>query len=152
MPGMSYINVVSMNEVVSPNIAQWQLGATMFTIFGAIALLLAAIGLYSVIAYNVAQQSHELGVRVALGAQSRDVVRHVMRQGIGVAVVGLTLGLAIAAVASRFVTPLLYKVEPRDPMVFAGVAAVLLLVAVVASLVPARRASRVDPAVALRSD
>jgi putative ABC transport system permease protein len=117
-----------------------------------LALLVAAVGLYSVIAYNVAQRTHELGVRVALGAQSPDVARLVVGEGIRVSLVGVAIGTAVALGAGRYVGPLLFSVSPRDPVVFSVVAVMLVAVAVVASLVPAWRASRVDPSVALRSD
>jgi ABC-type antimicrobial peptide transport system permease subunit len=124
----------------------------MFTMFGALALLVAAVGLYSVIAYNVVQRRHEIGVRVALGAQSPDVVRLVLADGLRVAVAGVAIGSVIAFAAAGYVGPLLFQVSPKDPVVFSSVAVVLILVAVMASLLPARRASRVDPAVVLRSD
>ena len=130
----------------------WQLGATMFVAFGGLALVLAAIGLYSVIAYNVAQRTHELGVRVALGAQSRDVVRLVVVEGLRLAVVGVAIGAGVALLAGRWVKPLLFNVSPKDPTVFVVVSLTLISVAVAASWVPALRASRVDPNVALRSD
>jgi ABC-type antimicrobial peptide transport system permease subunit len=124
----------------------------MFSLFGALALLVASVGLYSVIAYSVAQRTHELGVRIALGAETRDVLRLVVGEGTRVAAAGITLGVAAALLAGRFVTSLLYDVSAKDPLTFAVVIAALLLVAVVASLVPARRAARVDPNVALRAD
>jgi ABC-type antimicrobial peptide transport system permease subunit len=122
----------------------------MFTAFGALALLLAAIGLYSVIAYNVAQRTHELGVRMALGAQAGDVVRLVVREGIGFGIAGVVIGGAIALGAGRWLAPLLFEESPRDPTVFAIVAVALLGVALAASWLPALRASRVEPTKALR--
>ena len=124
----------------------------MFAAFGLLALALAAIGLYSVIAYNVAQRTHELGVRVALGAEMRHLVRLVLVEGMKLALVGVVLGGAIALFVGRWVKPLLFDVSPRDPAVFAGVGAVLLGVAALASLIPARRAGRVDPIEALRAE
>jgi ABC-type antimicrobial peptide transport system permease subunit len=152
MPGASYITLMPLDDLLGGQMRSWTLGATMFTIFGVLALLVAAVGLYSVIAYNVAQRTHELGVRVALGAQSPDVVRLVVGEGIRVSLVGVAIGTVVALGAARYVGPLLFSVSPRDPAVFSMVAAVLVIVAVVASLVPAWRASRVDPSVALRSD
>jgi putative ABC transport system permease protein len=108
--------------------------------------------LYSVIAYNVAQRTHELGVRVALGAQVRDVVTLVVKDGLRVAVIGVAIGTALAFWAGRFVKELLYDVSPKDPVIFVSVAVMLVVVALAASWVPALRASRVDPNVALRSD
>jgi ABC-type antimicrobial peptide transport system permease subunit len=152
MPGAAYLAITPMSEVVEPVMRSWKLGATMFSVFGGVALLLAAIGLYSVIAYNVTQRTHELGVRVALGAQARDVIRLVVREGIRVAIAGVVVGAAIAYYAGRWIGPLLFKVSPKDPVVFTTVVATLLLVAVVASWWPALRASRVDPNSALRAD
>jgi ABC-type antimicrobial peptide transport system permease subunit len=152
MPGAAYVTVTPLSDVLGRQTTSWRLGATLFTVFGALALVLAAVGLYSVIAYSVAQRTHELGVRVALGAEVGDLVRLVLRQGMGLALVGVVLGGAIAFVVGRWVKPLLFDVSPHDPLVFAGVAAVLLGVAALASLIPARRAGRVDPILALRAE
>jgi ABC-type antimicrobial peptide transport system permease subunit len=124
----------------------------MFVAFGALALGLAAIGLYSVVAYTVAQRSHELGVRLALGASVRDVMRMVVRQGVAFAVAGIAIGGIIALWAGKWVEPLLFEQQARDPFVFAVVSAVLLTAAIAATLQPAWRATRVDPTEALRSD
>ena len=152
MPGSAYVSVTPMSQIFGPNIQSWKLGATMFVAFGGLALLLAAIGLYSVIAYNVVQRTHELGVRVAFGAQVPDVVRLILREGLQLTVLGIVIGAGIALVAGRWVAPLLFEVNPTDPLVFTGVAATLLLVATLACMIPAMRAARVDPNVALRSD
>jgi len=152
MPGASYIIATPFSDVIGSQTRSWQLGATMFVAFGALALALAAIGLYSVVAYNVAQRTHELGVRVALGAQARDVVRLVVTDGIRLAGMGVAIGALIAYAASKWVKPLLFNVSPTDPMVFGLVVVTLIAVALAASWVPARRASRVDPNVALRAD
>ena len=124
----------------------------MFLVFGALALVLAAVGLYSVIAYSVAQRTQEIGVRIALGAGVADVVRLVLGQGVRFAVVGIVLGGAIALWASKWVGPLLFSVSPKDPTVYGIVAVVLLTSAVLASAIPAVRASKVDPNVALRAE
>jgi len=124
----------------------------MFTVFGVLALVVAAIGLYSVAAYGVAQRTHELGVRLALGAESRDLVRLVLREGLRLSAVALAVGLAAALVAGRFVAPLLFETSPRDPLILSAVAALLLLTSVAASALPARRAARVDPTRALRDE
>jgi ABC-type antimicrobial peptide transport system permease subunit len=146
------VTITPLDEVIGSQTRSWELGATMFTAFGALALILAAVGLYSVIAYNVAQRTHELGVRVALGAQVRDVVTLVVKDGLRVAVVGVAIGTGAAFWAGRFVKPLLFNVSPSDPVVFVLVGVMLVLVALAASWIPALRASRVDPNVALRSD
>ena len=124
----------------------------MFVAFGVLALVLAAIGLYSVIAYNVAQRTHELGVRRALGAQAGDVIRLVVTDGLRLAGVGVAIGVAVSLYAGKWVKPLLFNVSPADPWVFALVAITLILVALAASWIPALRASRVDANVALRTD
>ncbi|HVT40100.1 MAG TPA: ABC transporter permease [Gemmatimonadaceae bacterium] len=152
MPGASYVTITPFGDIVGSQTRSWQLGATMFVVFGALALALAAIGLYSVIAYNVVQRTHEMGVRVALGAQVGDVVRLVVAEGLRVGVMGVAIGTGIALAAGRWVRPLLFEESPRDPAVFAFVAIVLLAVAVLASWIPARRAARVDPNQALRGE
>jgi putative ABC transport system permease protein len=152
MPGASYVTVTPFSDRIGEQVKSWQQGATMFLAFGALALVLAAIGLYSVIAYNVAQRSHELGVRIALGARIADVLRLIVGQGLRFAVAGVALGGAIALAAGQWIAPLLFEESPRDPIVFASVAAMLLAVAIAATFVPALRAARVDPTVALRSE
>jgi ABC-type antimicrobial peptide transport system permease subunit len=151
-PAISYVTLEMLQDSLDPQIRPWRLGATMFGVFGGLALLVAAIGLYSVIAYVVTQRSHELGVRIALGAQVGNIVRLVVRYGVGLALVGIVIGTVLAINAGRWVEPLLFDTSPRDPVTFGVVAAVLLLVALVASLVPAWRASRVDPIEALRAE
>jgi predicted permease len=152
MPGASYITITPFSEIVGSQTRSWHLGATMFVAFGGLALVLAAIGLYSVIAYNVQQRTHEMGVRVALGAQVRDVVTLVVRDGLTLAVAGVAIGGGAALWAGKWVKPLLFDVSPRDPAVFGLVVVSLILVALAASWLPALRASRVDPNVALRSE
>jgi len=152
MPGSSYVTITPFNEIIGSQKRSWQLGATMFVAFGTLALVLAAIGLYSVIAYNVTQRTHELGVRRALGAQTADVARLVVTDGLRLVGVGVALGVVGAFWAGKWVKPLLYDVSPKDPAVYAFVAVALLLVALAASWLPALRASRVDPNVALRTE
>jgi len=152
MPGSSYITITPLSEILGSQTKSWQLGATMFVAFGVLALVLAAIGLYSVIAYNVAQRTHELGVRRALGAQAADVVRLVVTDGLKLAGIGVVLGVGAAFYAAKWVKPLLFDVSPKDPWVFVVVALTLIAVALAASWIPAMRASRVDANVALRSD
>jgi predicted permease len=151
-PSARYVDVQIMQANIEPQVRPWRLGASMFSVFGALALLLAAVGLYSVIAYGVTQRTHELGVRVALGARTADVLRLVVGEGLRVAVAGVSVGAVVALWAGRWLAPLLFNVSPRDPSVFAAVTAALLVVALAASLLPALRATRVDPATALRAD
>jgi ABC-type antimicrobial peptide transport system permease subunit len=151
LPGTGYANMRSLATVMDPAIRQWRLGATMFTIFGVLALVLAAVGLYGVIAYDIAQRTREMGVRVALGAQSNDIRRLVLWQGVRVAAVGAALGVAIAFVAVRYVEALLFETPARDPLAFAMATGTILAVAILATLIPARRATHVDPVVALRA-
>jgi putative ABC transport system permease protein len=152
LPGLPFANVRPMTAMLDEELRPWRLGATMFGVFGCIALLLAALGLYSVIAYSVAQRMHEMGVRVALGAQTGSLVRLVMRQALVLAGAGLAIGLALTLGGGKWVKPLLYEVSPREPRVLSIVAIVLLIAALTASLVPALRAGRANPIDALRSD
>jgi ABC-type antimicrobial peptide transport system permease subunit len=152
MPRASYVTVTPYSDVVGNAVKSWQLGATVFVAFGVLAMLLAAIGLYSAISYNVAQRTHEMGVRRALGAQAADVIQLIMRQGLLLGGIGIVLGGVLAYVAASRIEPLLFRVSARDPFVFAFVIIAMLAVAVAASFVPARRAASVDPNVALRSE
>jgi ABC-type antimicrobial peptide transport system permease subunit len=152
MPGAGYVTTRPMRDVFAPEIRSWRLGATMFVAFGGLALLLAVIGLYSVISYNVAQRTQELGVRVALGAQAGHLIRLVMSEGFRLTLIGLVIGGAVALYAGRWVAPLLFKVKPADPLVLASVSVALFLAAMGASLLPALRAARVDPNLALREE
>ena len=124
----------------------------MFVAFGVLALLVAAVGLYGVITYNVAQRMHELGVRIALGAQAADVMRLVVGQGVRFALLGVTIGLGLALVGAQWIQPLLFRQSARDPVTYGTVAVLLLSVALVASVVPAVRAARADPNAALRGE
>ena len=124
----------------------------MFSIFGFVALALASVGVYGVLSYAVSQRTQEIGVRVALGAERRDVLRLIIGQGLKLAAVGVVVGLAGAFAVTPVIRTLLYNVTPTDPLSFAGVAAFLIGVATVASYIPARRALLVDPIVALRGE
>ncbi len=151
-PTMPFVQVRPYSELVAPQLQPWRLGATMFTLFGVIALVIAAVGLYSVMAYWVSQRSHEIGVRMALGAQRSDVVRLVALQSSRAVVAGLLLGVAGAFVASRWIADLLYETSPHEPVVYGAAALVLALAAIVASIVPVRRSTAVDPAQTIRTE
>ncbi|HEY3934320.1 MAG TPA: ABC transporter permease [Gemmatimonadales bacterium] len=152
LPGSAYVTVTPIRDIIGEQTQPWQLGASMFVIFGALALVLAAIGLYSVISFNVGQRLHELAVRVALGATGRDIARHVMTGGLQLAAIGVVCGVALVLASGHWVEPLLFAESPRDPTILGLVAAVLLAVAALASFIPARRAAQVDPMRALRGE
>jgi predicted permease len=152
MPQSAYLVVRPMATIVDNVTRSWRLGAVMFAAFGALALIVAAVGLYSVVAYDVVQRKHELGIRTALGARPADIVALVVSSAVRVAVAGSVLGLGLTLGASRWLGPLLFQVSPRDPAVFTVVALVLVGVALAASALPAIQASRVDPVRSLRSD
>jgi predicted permease len=151
MPGAAYVTVRPFSDVIRSETQSWRVGATAFTAFGALAVLLAALGLYSVIAYGVTQRTRELGVRVALGARASDVVRLVVTDALRFVTLGMVVGAAISVAASHWLAPLLFKESPRDPVVFGGVALTLLATALAASWIPTARAVRVDPRTALQT-
>jgi predicted permease len=151
-PKLPFARVRPLLDYVEPQVRPWRLGASMFTAFGVLALTLAAMGLYSVLAYAVVQRTQEVGIRLALGARPGHVLRLIVGDGLRVAAVGVAIGLTVSLAAGRWVEGLLYGVSAHDPTVMAVVAAMLLLVGVAASLVPAWRAARVDPNVALRAE
>ena len=152
MPGDGFVVVRPMAELLGVSRRSWSLGAFLFTAFGVLALVVAAVGLYGVIAYDVAQRRHEIGVRIALGARARNVVAIVVRQGLGFISTAVVLGVLVALGAARWIQPLLYGESARDPLAYALVAAIMIVVALVASVVPAARAAGVDPNIALRTD
>jgi ABC-type antimicrobial peptide transport system permease subunit len=124
----------------------------MFVAFGVLALIVAAVGLYGVITYDVTHRMHEMGVRIALGARTRHVVRLVVGQGVRFALIGVLLGIVLALLLARWIQPLLYQQSARDPVTYTQVATVLLFVAVLAAAFPALRAARADPNSALRTE
>ncbi|HEY0931803.1 MAG TPA: FtsX-like permease family protein, partial [Gemmatimonas sp.] len=152
MPGASYVNVRPLRDIVSDSQRSWRLGATMFTAFGLLALVVAAVGLYGVIAYSVTERAHELSVRVALGAQRAHILKLVVGQTVQYTMIGTAAGLLVAAWSGHWLQPLLFQQSARDPLVFTAIALLMAIVALAASLTPALRASRSDPAVALRSE
>jgi predicted permease len=151
-PRMPYVQVSPFAELVAPQLRPWRLGATMFSIFGVVALVIAAVGLYSVMAYLVSQRTHEIGVRMALGARRPDVVRLVAGQALQPIALGMIIGAVGAVWASRWIAPLLYDTSAHDPTVYAAAAIVLGLAALAAGIVPAQRSAAVDPVTALRAD
>src|SRR5215510_14007168 len=152
MPGTSYVTVRRLSDIVDAKLRSWITGAKVFTVFGVLALVLAAVGLYSVIAYDVTQRRHELGVRLALGAEQSRIVRLVVIQSMRLALAGVVTGSTVAWAAGRWIAPLLFHETPHDPAIFALVGLTLLGVAIVASSIPAFRAAMVDPRTALQAD
>jgi predicted permease len=152
LPGAAYVIVERLSDVIGSETRTWRVGATVFTALGALAVVLAAIGLYSVIAYGVVQRTHELGVRLALGATRWSVVRLVVLDGVRFTLVGIALGCVLAWSAGGWIAPLLFGEHPRDPLVYGAVTVALFVVAMVASAVPAFRAARVDPKRALLAE
>jgi predicted permease len=140
----------TMDEVIAKSVAPRRFRMLLLGLFALLALLLAVIGVYGVIAYSSTQRTHEFGVRIALGAHRRDILKLVVWQGFRLALVGIIIGVCGSLVLTRFLSSLLYGVSPHDPLTFSGVAALLMLVALAASYIPARRAMKVDPIVALR--
>jgi putative ABC transport system permease protein len=149
-PTLPVSSAQTLNETVSASLAQRRFSMEMISLFALTALLLAGLGIYGVISYLVSERTHEIGIRLALGADRRNILRMVLRQGLGLAIAGAAVGLVGAVVVSHLMTGLLYGVRPTDPLTFAGVAVLLIIVALFACYIPARRAIRVDPLVALR--
>ncbi len=143
-------DTMTMREHLASSVFVQNIGATFLGIFGALALMLATVGLYSVMAYRVSQRTHEIGIRIALGADSRAVLALVVKQGMKIALIGVGAGLIGAFALTRFLSSLLYGVSASDPLTFGGIAVLLTGVALVACFVPARRATKIDPMIALR--
>ncbi len=139
-----------MNDIIARSLLQKKFTMLLLSIFAGAALLLAAIGLYGVISYSVAQRTRELGIRVALGAQRSDVLRLILRQGMTLVAAGVIFGIAASLGLTRLMATLLYGISATDPITFFALSMTLLFVAFLACFVPARRATRVDPMVALR--
>ena len=149
-PGLRYAGIRTVREIFDPEARAWSLGATMFSAFGFLALAVASAGLYSLLAFDIARRTRELGIRTALGADQGMLIRLVIREGLRLTLIGLGLGFTIALVAARFVQPLLFEVSATDPVVYGTITATLILTALAAAAVPAWRVSRLDPVTALR--
>jgi len=149
-PSQPIYNIHTMEEQIAGSMAQRRLNLVLLAVFAATALLLAAVGIYGVISYSVTQRVHEIGIRMALGAQGADVMRLVVKQGMTPVAVGIAAGVAGALALNRVMSNLLYNVSANDPLTFLAIALLLTVVALVACYVPARRATKVDPMIALR--
>jgi predicted permease len=148
----SYPNVRLLSDVIAPQYQPWRVGASLFSGMSILAVLVAIVGIYSTVSYSVGQRTHEFGVRIALGAQLRDVLRLVLGEGMRTLVIGVVIGIVLAVLGGRLIASLLFGVSPSNPFVMAMVSVLLLLVAAVATLIPAVRAGRVDPMIALRAE
>ncbi len=151
-PLLPVTSVRPMSEVLAVSLAEQRFNTLLLAIFAGVALLLAAVGLYGVLAFLVTQRTREIGIRVALGAQARDVMRLVLRQGMTLSGIGVVAGICLSLAATRVLAGLLYGISPTDPVTFIALTALLVFVALIACVVPARRAMRVDPIIALRHE
>ena len=149
-PGLPFVRVQSLLDMVQPQWRSWQLGATMLTVFGILALVIASLGLYGVTAYGVTQRTQEIGIRIALGAQQADVVKLAVTQTLRATALGAAIGLGVALALGHTVAPLLFGVKPADPASVLAAIVLLLVVAFTAAWFPSRRAARIDPIEALR--
>jgi ABC-type antimicrobial peptide transport system permease subunit len=151
-PDLPYVQVQPLEEKIRNDLLPYRLGATLFSLFAALALILAAVGVYGVLAYFVTERTSEIGIRRAIGAPQHAVVSLVVRQGMAPVILGIGFGLALALAGSSLISSLLFGIDARDPLTFVSVAVFLALIALVATLIPALRAVRVDPLIALRHD
>ena len=146
------VRLRTMDDVFADSVARQRFLAQLLVIFATLALALAAVGTYGVLSYLVTERQREIGIRMALGANRTNVLSLVLRQGLATTVIGLVIGIAGAVGLTRLATSLLFEVKPTDPLTFGAVAGVITLVALAACVVPARRATKVDPIVALREE
>jgi ABC-type antimicrobial peptide transport system permease subunit len=149
---ITLVRTETLRERIDPQLRSWRLGAAIFVFAGVLALLVASAGIYSVLSYLLAARQHEIGVRLALGATGRHVSGLIIRTSLVMALSGIAVGIILAAAMSPRLEPLLFDVSSRDPLIFVAVAGLLTVVATATSLMPAIRASRVNPVDALRSD
>jgi ABC-type antimicrobial peptide transport system permease subunit len=146
------VAIRTQNEQISATLAQEKTFSTLTTGFGLLALILASIGIYGIMAYNVARRVNEIGIRMALGAQSGQIRAMILREGVLLAIAGILLGVAATLPLTRLVATMLYGVSPTDPLTLIGATVILLAIALLAAFLPARKASVIDPTVALRHE
>jgi putative ABC transport system permease protein len=144
------LNLQSMSDIVSRSVARPTFDALLMGLFAALAIVLTSVGIYGVLSFHVARRTQEIGIRMALGARRANVLRMVVREGVVLVMAGIGIGLAGALALTRFLSSLLFGVTPRDPLTFAAVSLLLIVVALLAAYIPGRRAAKVDPIVALR--
>lgn len=152
VPRAAIARMQSLEEYLEPQLRPWRLGATLFTAMGVLALIVAAVGVYSVMAYATSQRKNEMGIRIALGAKLGDITRLVVGEGLRTVAIGIVLGVGLALAAGKLVASLLYGISPHDPVILASAAVGLALIGIAACLIPAVRAARVNPVSALRAD
>ncbi len=141
-----------MSDYLDRQLQPWQVGAQLFSAAGLLALLVAIVGIYSTISYTFSQRTHEIGVRMALGARASSVLRLVVGEGVRIVLIGVVIGILLVLAGGRLIASLLYDTSPHDPVVLASVAVTLVVIAIVACVVPAWRALRIDPVQALRAE
>jgi putative ABC transport system permease protein len=144
--------IATMDQLISDSLARRRLNMVLLSIFASVALLLAAVGIYGVMSYSVSQRTNEMGIRIALGAQPRNVLALILKQGLSVALIGMAIGIGAALALTRLISSLLFGISATDPFAFGAVAIALMIVALLACYIPARRATRVDPMTALRNE
>jgi ABC-type antimicrobial peptide transport system permease subunit len=149
---MPFVRIEALAALTAPELQPWRLGMTMFLLFGGMALIIAMVGVYSAVAHAAAQRTHEIGVRIALGASRAQVVAHLGRTTAVVVVTGLAVGLVLALVLSPSVADLLFETHARDPLVYSVAAVVLAVASAAATLLPIRRSAAVDPLTGLRAE
>ncbi|MGC1768977.1 MAG: FtsX-like permease family protein, partial [Candidatus Acidiferrales bacterium] len=151
-PNVPVHSISTMDKIIARSLADRRFALELLGLFAAVALLLAAIGIYGVMAYSFSQRTHEVGIRIALGAQRADILRMALSEGMQIVAIGLATGLAGAAIMTRLFRSMLFNVAPADPITFATAAAILAAVALMACYIPAQRATQVDPLTALREE
>ena len=151
-PDLPVVDVMSMNDVITQSVSSQRFNMFLLACFAGLALVLAAVGIYSVLSYTVRRRVREIGIRIALGASRQDVVRMILTDGLKPILLGVALGLAAALALSRVVSSLIYGVRATDPLTFAAVALLLLMVGIFATMIPAYRATRIEPVRILREE
>jgi ABC-type antimicrobial peptide transport system permease subunit len=147
-----YVDASALQDRLEPQTRSWRIGALMFSVFAGIALVVAAVGVFSIVAYLIEQRRHEIGIRIALGARQRDLLEVFAGGALGVTVLGTAIGCGVALLAAPLVQPLLFETSATDPLVIGAMASTLIIVALIASGMPALRVRKLDPATVLRSE
>jgi putative ABC transport system permease protein len=151
-PAVAASQILSLEQITARSVSQQRFNMLLVGLFAGLGLLLAAVGIYGVVSYSVEQRTNEIGLRVALGAQAKDVIRLILKHGFTLALIGVGVGLLASLALTRLMKSFLFGVGATDPLTFAAVAALLVFVALLASYIPARRAAKVDPMIALRCE